>query len=154
MKIFLSYGDVGDQATGLRLQALGAVHGLNVYVPPAYTRRETADALEAETVARLQEADVVLGVVAAGLTESCRLELNGGMARGKHTVVMAGGEWAPRLSSIAGLTVVTVDPFYPDVAERQVMSYLKGIEVEESNKRNLLAMGTIALGLFLLAGRD
>ena len=38
MKVFISYGDAADQVTALRLQALGAVNGLTVYVPPAYTR--------------------------------------------------------------------------------------------------------------------
>jgi hypothetical protein len=39
MKVFISYGDVSDQVTALRLQALAAVNGLTVYVPPAHTRR-------------------------------------------------------------------------------------------------------------------
>ncbi len=39
MKVFISYGDTGDQVTALRLQALGAVHGLTLYVPPAFHSR-------------------------------------------------------------------------------------------------------------------
>jgi hypothetical protein len=35
MKVFISYGDASDQVTALGLQALGAVNGLTVYVPPA-----------------------------------------------------------------------------------------------------------------------
>ena len=35
----MSYGSVADQVTALRLQALGAVNGLTIYVPAAYTRR-------------------------------------------------------------------------------------------------------------------
>jgi hypothetical protein len=38
MKVFISYGDTVDQVTALRLQAMGAVNGLTLYVPPAYTR--------------------------------------------------------------------------------------------------------------------
>jgi hypothetical protein len=38
MKVFISYGDVADQVTALRLQALAAVNGLTVFVPPAHTR--------------------------------------------------------------------------------------------------------------------
>ncbi len=39
MKVFISYGAAADQVTALRLQALGAVNGLTVYVPPAHTRQ-------------------------------------------------------------------------------------------------------------------
>jgi hypothetical protein len=39
MKVFISYGDASDQVTALRLQALGAVNGLTVYVPPASSER-------------------------------------------------------------------------------------------------------------------
>jgi hypothetical protein len=42
MKVFISYGDASDQVTALRLQALGAVNGLTVYVPPAFTRQGTS----------------------------------------------------------------------------------------------------------------
>jgi hypothetical protein len=42
MKVFISYGAAADQVTALRLQALGAVNGLTVYVPPAYTRQGLA----------------------------------------------------------------------------------------------------------------
>ena len=35
MKVFISYGSPADQVTALRLQALDAVKGLTVYVPPA-----------------------------------------------------------------------------------------------------------------------
>jgi hypothetical protein len=46
MKVFISYGDAGDQVTALRLQALGAVNGLTVYVPPAHTRQGVAILLD------------------------------------------------------------------------------------------------------------
>ena len=42
MKVFISYGSAADQVTALRLQALGAVNGLTVYVPPAYTRQRAS----------------------------------------------------------------------------------------------------------------
>ncbi len=37
MNAFISYGEAADQVTALRLQAVGTVNGLTVYVPPAYT---------------------------------------------------------------------------------------------------------------------
>ena len=72
MKVFISYGAAADQVTALRLQALAAVNGLTVYVPPAYTRQGVLSVLDPDAVQKLQEADVVLGVVEAGLTDACR----------------------------------------------------------------------------------
>lgn len=45
MKVFISYGDIADQVTALRLQALGAVNGLTVYVPPPTRARRLQDYL-------------------------------------------------------------------------------------------------------------
>lgn len=76
MKVFISYGNSADQVTALRLQALGAVNGLTVYVPPAHTRQAVSGLLDPEAAQKLKEAEVVLGVVGEGLTEACRQELN------------------------------------------------------------------------------
>ncbi len=76
MKVFISYGSAADQVTALRLQALGAVNGLTVYVPPAYTRKSSAVLPDPESSQKLSEADVILGVIGAGLSEACRQELN------------------------------------------------------------------------------
>ena len=79
MKVFISYG-AADQVTALRLQALGAVNGLTVYVPPAHARQGLATLLDPDAAQKLNEAEVVLGVVGSGLSEACRQETNGGMA--------------------------------------------------------------------------
>jgi len=63
MKVFISYGNAADQVTALRLQALGAVNGLTVYVPPAHTRQIEQALLDPAVAAKLSEAEVVLGVV-------------------------------------------------------------------------------------------
>jgi hypothetical protein len=63
MKVFISYGDTADQVTALRLQALGAVNGLTVYVPPAHTRAAFPALIEPDVDRKLVEADVVLGIV-------------------------------------------------------------------------------------------
>jgi len=63
MKVFISYGDAADQVTALRLQALGAVNGLTVYVPPDYTRQGVAPIPDPDANQKLHEAEVVLGVV-------------------------------------------------------------------------------------------
>ncbi len=75
MKVFISYGDAADQVTALRLQALGAANDLRVYVPPAYTRQGLATLLDPDAAQKLNEAEVVLGIVGAGLSEACRQEL-------------------------------------------------------------------------------
>ncbi|MCC6368671.1 MAG: hypothetical protein IT165_34545 [Bryobacterales bacterium] len=76
MKVFISYGEAADQITALRLQALAAANGLTVYVPPAFTRRGTESSLDSEREQKLRDAEIILGLVGAGFTESCRLELN------------------------------------------------------------------------------
>ena len=88
MKVFISYGAAGDQVTALRLQALAVVNGLTVYVPPAYTRQGPATLLDSEASRKLNDSDVVLGVIKDGLTDACRQELNASLALGKSMVVM------------------------------------------------------------------
>ncbi len=89
MKVFISYGDAADQVTALRLQALAAANGLTVYVPPAYTRQEARTILDPEAGQKLNEAEVILGLIGAGLAEACRQELNTGMALRKNMIVMS-----------------------------------------------------------------
>lgn len=93
MKVFISYGAAADQVTALRLQALGAVNGLTVHVPPAYTRQRAAAVLDAEAVQELNQAGVILAVVGAGLTDACRQELEMGIALRKHMIVMSYPQW-------------------------------------------------------------
>ena len=89
MKVFISYGSIADQVTALRLQALAAVNGLTVFVPPAYTR-QVVPVLEPETGQKLNEADVILGVVGGtGWMDACTQELNAGIELKKNTIVMS-----------------------------------------------------------------
>jgi hypothetical protein len=83
MRVFISYGDAADQVNSLRLQALGSANGLTVYVPPVYTRQGQATSLDPEAGQKLHGADVILGVVSSGLTESCRQELNAAWPSGR-----------------------------------------------------------------------
>src|SRR5438046_348398 len=110
MKVFISYGDVADQVTALRLQALAAVNGLTVYVPPAHTRRGAPTFLDPVTSQKLNEAEVVLGIVGAGLTEACRQELNTGMALRKNMIVMSDPAFASQLQPYFGSNLVVIDP--------------------------------------------
>src|ERR1700689_1336338 len=125
MKVFISYGDASDQVTALRLQALGAVNGLTVYVPPAYTRQSVLAFLDPEVGQKLNEAEVVLGIVGTGLTEACRQELNATIALGKNRIVMAYPEPAAQLQHFFGSALVAIDPASPGDAEIEIVRYLK-----------------------------
>src|SRR6266699_2241325 len=114
MQVFISYGDVADQVTALRLQALGAVNGLTVYVPPVHTRQGVPSFLDPEATQKLNRAEVVLGIVGTGLTEACRQELNTGLAFHKNMVVMVYPEFAPQLQPYFGSSLVVIDPANPD----------------------------------------
>lgn len=154
MKVFLSYGSAGDQVTALRLQALAAVNGLTAYVPPAYTRDSKAGVLDGDTASRIGDADVVLGVIATGLSEACRQEINTGLALRKPTIVMAELGYARDLAPVLGANVIVIDPAAPEQAEHGIVQHLKAIDAEQSAKTALLALGTVALGLLIFAPQD
>lgn len=63
MKAFISYGGAADQVTALRLQALAGVNGLTAYVPPAYTRQGSTALIDPQSAQKLNEAEILLGVV-------------------------------------------------------------------------------------------
>jgi len=154
MRVFISYGSAADQVTALRLQALAAVNGLTVYVPPAYTRTALPTLLGPEVGQKLAEADIVLGVVGAGFTEACRQELNSGVALHKTTIVMADPAFEPQLAPYFGPNLVVIDPANPDRAELGIVQHLKAVDAEQNAKKALLALGTLALGLLILAPTD
>jgi hypothetical protein len=154
MKVFISYGSAADQVTALRLQALGAVNGLSVYVPPAYTRQSTAVLLDPESGQKLKDADVVLGVIGAGISEACRQELNTGRMLPKPTIVMSDPLLAPQLQPFFGPNLVVIDPVNPDRTELAIVDHLKNIDAEQKAKKALIALGTLALGLLILAPQD
>src|SRR5580704_14218649 len=109
MKVFISYGDASDQVTALRLQALGAVNGLTVYVPPAYTRQSVPAVLELETREKVNDADVILGVLGGtGLTPACTQELNAGIALQKKTIIMSDPLLALQLQPHFGSNLVVI----------------------------------------------
>jgi len=153
MKVFISYGAAADQVTALRLQALGAVNGLTVYVPPAHTRQGLGVLLDSESSQKLSEAEVVLGVVGTGLAEACRQELNTAMGLGKNMIIMSYPAFAYQLQQYFA-NLVVVDPANPGEAETGIVGYLKAIDAQQNAKKALLALGTLALGLLLFASVD
>ena len=154
MKVFISYGDTADQGTALRLQALAAVNGLTAYVPPASTRTKFPATLDPASAQQVAEANLVLGVIGAGLTEACRQELNSGVTLRKNTIVMAYPEFARQLRPYFGPNLVEIDPANPDAAEAGIVQYMKTVDAQQSAKTALLALGTLALGLLILAPAD
>ncbi len=154
MKVFISYGNTADQVTALRLQALGAVNGLTVYVPPAHTRQAVSNFLDPEAAQKLNEAEVVLGIVGAGLTEACRQELNTGLALHKNMIVMSYPAFAPQLQPYFGSNLIIADALNPESAEIGIVQHLKTLDAQQSAKKALLALGTLALGLLILTTAD
>jgi hypothetical protein len=154
LQVFISYGDSADQVTALRLQALGAVNGLTVYVPPAHTRQTSAPLLDAESARHVAESDVILGVVASGFSEACRQELNAGLVGPKPTIVIADPHFAALLQPVFGPNLVVIDPENPHHAEFGIVQHLKSIAAKQSAAKALLALGTLALGLLILAPQE
>ena len=154
MKVFISYGSAADQVTALRLQALAGVNGLTVFVPPAYTREGSTPLIDPQSAQKLSEAEILLGVVGSGLTEACRQELNTGIRLHKTTIVMADPVLAPQLQPFFGPNLVVIDPANPDRAELDIVQHLKAMDAEQSAKKALLALGTLALGLLIFAPSD
>jgi hypothetical protein len=110
--------------------------------------------LDPEANQKLNQAEVVLGVVGTGLTEACRQELNTGRALHKNMIVMSHPAFAPQLQAYFGPNLVVIDPASPDRAEFGIVQYLKALDTQQTAKNALLAMGTLALGLLLLAPAD
>ena len=140
--------------TALRLQALGAVNGLAVYVPPVFTRQEPTGQLDLQSIERLHASDVVLGVVTVALSEACREELNSGKKMGKRTIVLADPSQAGALAPYFPGHLVVFDPNDPAKAEQSIVQFLRGSGLQRDAAKALLALGTIALGLLIFAPQD
>jgi hypothetical protein len=149
MRVFVSYGGVADQVTALRLQALGNVHGVTIYVPPADTRHGFAAVLDAKTHQELRQANVVLALIGTGWTEACSRELTTGIHLGKRIIPMTTPSFVPEVQGYFGSNIIVIDPANADVVERGIVQYVNSMDAEQSFKRPLLALGTLALGLLI-----
>jgi len=150
MKVFISYGDAADQVIALRLQALAAVNGLTVYVPPAWTRTFPVYAVPEEIEPKLRESEVVLAVVANGFAPGCSAEILAGKNLGKQLIVMAYPHFADTLAAY-GNDVIVINPLQAGEAERAIVSHLKAMESQKTANGALLALATLALGMLLFA---
>jgi hypothetical protein len=154
LRIYIAYGTAADQVNALRLQALGAVNGLTVFVPPAFTRQDFSGELDPQSEQRLQESEIILGVLTVALSEACRRELNLGKQLGKKTVLISEPALASQLAPYFPGSVLVVDPANPANAEREIVQFLRDADLKEDAAKALLALGTIALGLSLFAPQD
>jgi hypothetical protein len=154
LHLYIAYGAVSDQTTALRLQALGAVNGLNVYVPPSYTRTNALASMDPQSESNLRAADVVLGIVTSAMSESCRQELNTAKVLGRKTIVMAEPSLASQLEPFFPGSILMINPAEPAQAELGIVQFLKKTELEQGAKTAILALGTLALGLLLFAPQD
>lgn len=154
LNLYIAYGTVSDQTTALRLQALGAVNGLNVYVPPSFTRTILPAALDSQSESNLHTADVVLGIITVAMSEFCRQELNKAKAIGRKTIVMAEPVIASQLEPVFPGNILVINPADPAQAESGIVQFLKKTDLEQSARTALLALGTLALGLLLFAPQD
>lgn len=154
LKLYIAYGTAADQVIALRLQALAAVNGLSVYVPPAYTRQPAATEVEPQILDKLLNSDIILGVVTTGISEVCRQELNAAQSFNKKPIVMADFALAPSLQDFFPGNVVVIDPANPAAAEQQFVQILQHAKIEQAAKTALIPLGTLALGLMLFAPQD
>jgi hypothetical protein len=154
LKLYIAYGTAADQVIALRLQALAAVNGLSVYVPPAYTRRVGAINLEPESEAKLIDSDLVLGVVTTGMSDACRQELNTARNNLIKSIILADPTPAFSLQEYFPGNIIVIDPTNPARAEQEIVQVLEQAKVEQAAKTALIALGTLALGLMLFAPQD
>lgn len=123
-------------------------------MPPAFTRESPAGQLDPQSEQQLQQAGVVLGVLTVAMSETCRRELNLSIQLGKKSVVIAEPALAAPLESHFPGSILVIDPANPAQAELAIMQYLKSADLAEDAKKALLALATIALGLWLFAPQD
>jgi hypothetical protein len=88
-------------------------------------------------------------MVGLGLSDACRHELKAAQAAGKPTIVMANPGHAALFQNL-GWNVIEIDPLRPERAESAIVQYLTTVQTEQT-KKALLAFGTLALGLLVVA---
>lgn len=147
MKVFISYGDVADQVTALRLQSSWSCERPNGIRAPAYARQGAPKRLDSEASRKRNLSEVVLGVVGTGLTEACRQELNTGLALHKNMIVMSYPEFAPQLQAYFGSNLVVIDPANPDRAGAWQRAIPEGSRCSAVRKGRLVGLGNVGAWL-------
>lgn len=99
----------------------------------------------------MADSKAVIGVVGAGVSARCLLELEEAARAQKNIIVMTYAEYFPQLSGIGFANLVQVDPSNPAPGEFQVVDYLKRMDLERSSRMALVGLGTLAVGLLVIA---
>ena len=73
------------------------------------------------------------------------------MALKKNMIVMSSPAFASDLQPVFGSNLVVIDPANPGAAEIGIVGHLKNLNAQQSAKTALLALGTLTLGLVILA---
>ena len=154
LRIYIAYGAAADQATALRLQALGGVNGLTVYVPPAFTRQDPDGKLDARSEERLCSSDIVLGVVTLFLSEACQTELTCANNMKKRTLILCHPAAVEALAPHFAGEFVVFDPSSPAQAESAIVDALRKLGLHKDGMTALLGLATIFLGLLIFAPRE
>ncbi len=98
---------------------------------------------------QLDQADVILGVVGAGLVEACRQEMNTGITLRKSMIVICNPEFEKTLRPHFNANLVVIDPASPAQTESAILQRLT--TMDQNKKIALLALSTLVLGLFIFA---
>lgn len=150
MKVFISYSTASDQIVALRLQTLAAVYGLTIYVPPATTRQTPNPAISADVQQKLQESDVVLAVMMHNPAAAAVSEMNWALATGKLLIPIV-SPFIPHEHYARFQPHFLVNPSDPSQTEGAIVRFLAEKQQAEQTKTALLALATLALGLFLFS---
>jgi predicted nucleic acid-binding protein len=117
----------------LRLQALAAVNGLAVFVPPVHTRQSPMTVLPSKIKKKVAQSDVILGVVGSGFEQACSLEMNTGIVLRKSMIVMSNPQFENALRPHFGPKLVVIDPANPALTESTILQHLTTMD---QNKKN------------------
>lgn len=147
MKVFLSYSTVEEQIMALRLQTLGAVYDLTVFVPPAGTRRTTSAELSKVVRDNIDNCDVVLGVMMQNPVAGAVSELSYALAKGKLVIPIVGP--GVDVGVYQGFEHFQLDPGDPSRTELAILGHLTNKKTSAEKKNVVLALASIAIGLAL-----
>jgi hypothetical protein len=150
MKVFMSYSTAADQIVALRLQTLGAIYGLTIYVPSAMTRQTTNPELSTEVQQKLQDSDAVMAVMMHNPTAGAVSEMNWALATGKMLIPIVSDSVSPEYYA-RFMPHFIVNPADPSETERAIVQFLATKHRTEEANTGLLALATLTLGLFLFS---
>ncbi len=146
MKAYLSYSTPGDQIFALRLQTLASVYGVEAYVPGVPSRAMAQ--ISERDLAALQASDVILAIVLQTPSPGALAEISAAQQCGKFLLPIVSPGVYLRLE-IQPEAVFVLNPDNPAETEQRIVEYLAQNKQSQEGTKALLALATVALGLFL-----